>query len=146
RTLSELAVEPKERERLFAELASHGRVRDCEHRLRRKDGSEIVVVENSRSVAGSHGEERYIEGTITDVTERKAAERALFREKERAQITLQSIGDAVLTTDAAGLIEYLNPVAEELTGWECRHAAGRPLAEVVVLHEESSGERVEPSA
>src|SRR5690606_18689150 len=146
RTFAELAVEPKERERLALELEQHGRARDWEYRLRRKDGAEIVVVENSRLVSGNYGEQRYVEGTITDVTERKAAERALFREKERAQITLESIGDAVLTIDADGNVEYLNPVAQELTGWECRHAVGRPLGEIVSLTEESSGERVEPAA
>ena len=64
------------------------------------------------------------------VVERKAAEEALFIEKERAQVTLNSIGDAVLSTDIAGHVTYLNPVAEAMTGWSSREAIGRPLAEV----------------
>jgi len=51
------------------------------------------------------------------------AERALFNEKERAEVTLHSIADAVISTDALGQIEYMNPIAEQLTGW--RHADGR---------------------
>lgn len=51
------------------------------------------------------------------------AERALFNEKERAEVTLHSIADAVISTDALGQIEYMNPIAEQLTGW--RHAEGR---------------------
>jgi len=57
-------------------------------------GRAIVVMENSRLVVDADGRALYFEGTITDITQRKAAERALFNEKERAQVTLQSIGDA----------------------------------------------------
>ena len=65
-----------------------------------------------------------------DIMERKQAEAALFREKERAQVTLESIGDAVITTDTAGYVEYLNPVAESLTGWSNSEARGMPLQQV----------------
>lgn len=61
---------------------------------------------------------------------RKAAEEALFVEKERAQVTLNSIGDAVLSTDIEGNVTYLNLVAEKMTGWSREEASGRPLAEV----------------
>ena len=61
---------------------------------------------------------------------RKAAEDALFVEKERAQVTLNSIGDAVLSTDIAGNVTYLNVVAERMTGWWREEAMGRPLSEV----------------
>lgn len=71
-----------------------------------------------------------------DIMERKQAEAALFREKERAQVTLESIGDAVITTDTAGHVEYLNPVAESLTGWTGQEARGLPLPQVFhVLHD-----------
>src|SRR5690606_19243505 len=131
--LTDFYADPKDRERLLAVLRADGSVRDFEYRLQRGDGSTIVVVENSRLVRDADGHALYLEGTITDITERKAAERALFREKERAQVTLQSIGDAVLTTDADGRVEYLNPAAEQLTGWERREAQGKRVEEVVEL-------------
>ncbi|HRH82434.1 MAG TPA: EAL domain-containing protein [Thiobacillaceae bacterium] len=55
---------------------------------------------------------------------------ALFRQKELAEVTLHSIGDAVITTDAEARVDYLNPVAEEMTGWKTAEARGRSLAEV----------------
>jgi len=63
--------------------------------------------------------------------ERKAMEEALFAEKERAQVTLNCIGEAVACTDTAGDITFLNRVAENLTGWSFREAAGRPMAEIL---------------
>jgi diguanylate cyclase (GGDEF)-like protein/PAS domain S-box-containing protein len=62
--------------------------------------------------------------------ERKNMEEALFVEKERAQVTLNSIGDAVVCTDIKGNITFLNLVAEKMTGWTWKEAAGRPMAEV----------------
>ena len=55
---------------------------------------------------------------VTDITERKRMEEALFEEKERMRLTLKSIGDAVVCTDAQGVVTYLNPVAQRLTGWQ----------------------------
>jgi diguanylate cyclase (GGDEF)-like protein/PAS domain S-box-containing protein len=62
--------------------------------------------------------------------ERKLMEEALFAEKERAQVTLNSIGDAVVCTDISGDITFLNPVAETMTGWPLSEAVGRPMTEV----------------
>ena len=59
---------------------------------------------------------------------------------ERAQLTLDSIGDAVITTDTAGNISYLNPVAESMTGWSQREATGRSLSEVLRLIDSQSRE------
>lgn len=65
-----------------------------------------------------------------DITSRKQMEAELRAEKIRAQVTLSSIGDAVITTNANGMVEYLNPVAEKLTGWTSWEAHGRELQEV----------------
>ena len=67
---------------------------------------------------------------LRNAIERKAVEDALFVEKERAVVTLNSIGDAVLCTDISGNITYLNLVAETMTGWSRKEAIGKPLAEV----------------
>ena len=142
-SLADFCADPKDHERLIKELTAYGRVRNYEYRLRRLSGTMIVVVQNSRMVKDVAGNALYCEGTVTDVTQRKAAERALFEEKERAEVTLKSIGDAVVTTDAGGKVVYLNPVAEQLTGWERRVARGRPVQEVIQLKDDVKGEIVE---
>src|SRR6267143_6889056 len=67
---------------------------------------------------------------LRNAIERKAVEDALYVEKERAVVTLNSIGDAVLCTDISGIVTYLNLVAETMTGWTREEAIGKPLAEV----------------
>lgn len=73
----------------------------------------------------------------------RESETELAREKERAVVTLHSIGDAVITTDAHGKIEYLNAVAEWLTGRTLNEIQGRHIGEVMHLIDEYSRERVE---
>jgi diguanylate cyclase (GGDEF)-like protein/PAS domain S-box-containing protein len=67
---------------------------------------------------------------LQNLIERKAIEDALFVEKERAQVTLDSIGDAVLSTDISGDVTYMNLVAESMTGWSREDAIGKRLDEV----------------
>ncbi|MFQ5935541.1 MAG: EAL domain-containing protein [Acidiferrobacterales bacterium] len=69
-----------------------------------------------------------------------AAKAALDREKKLAQLTLKSIGDGVITTDLVGTVEYINPVAERLTGWSNDEACGLPLSKVFKLVDETTGQ------
>jgi diguanylate cyclase (GGDEF)-like protein/PAS domain S-box-containing protein len=78
----------------------------------------------------SHLDSYSLSRALRNAIERKAVEDALFVEKERAVVTLNSIGDAVLCTDISGNITYLNLVAETMTGWSHQEAIGKPLAEV----------------
>ncbi|MDY0067892.1 MAG: EAL domain-containing protein [Steroidobacteraceae bacterium] len=135
--------DPAERAAIIAVLERDGEVRNAEFKLRRVDGVVLTVVENARAVRGRSGAVVGYEGTISDITERKRAETAVLEEKEKAQVTLQSIGDAVITTGADGRIEYLNPVAENLTGSQLCEARGRPLAEVMRVFNEATREPLE---
>lgn len=83
--------------------------------------------------------------TVEDISDRKAieiilrvSEDELFDQRERAQVTLNSIGDAVLTTNLTGNINYLNRVAETMTGWPIKEAMGLPLEEVFTVIDEDS--------
>ena len=75
-----------------------------------------------------------------DSSRRGLAEEALFAEKERAQVTLNSIGDAVACTDISGNITFLNLVAEKMTGWTRHEAAGRPMSEILRILDAASRE------
>lgn len=77
--------------------------------------------------------------------EQKRAADALFQERVRAQVTLESIGDGVITTDAGGYVVYMNPVAGDLTGWQPGEAEGLPLTDVFrVIDERVGHERTYP--
>ena len=108
------------------------------HRMRHRNGEWRWVMSQAKARIDEDGRFRRLLGVELDITERKLYEEALFREKESAQITLQSIGDGVVTTDAECRVEYLNPVAEELTGWKLDDASGRPIDEIFRgFHEET---------
>ncbi|MEO8090785.1 MAG: EAL domain-containing protein, partial [Gemmatimonadales bacterium] len=108
---------------------------------RRRNGSEFPV-EIHRGPLGP-GAHPLVLVTIRDLTEWRRAQESLFREKEQAVITLESIGDAVITTDAAGRMLYLNPVAERLTGWRTNEALGLPAASILTFVSDITREPVE---
>lgn len=141
-----LYVDSDEREVLVGALTREGNLRNAELRLRRKDGSELVVLENARTIHDEHGNVIGHEGTLSDITERKRAELEVRAEKERAQVTLNSIADGVITTDNEGMVDYLNPVAETLTGWTLDEARGRPVNEIFMLRHEIEGHTLENPA
>jgi diguanylate cyclase (GGDEF)-like protein/PAS domain S-box-containing protein len=96
--------------------------------------------ENAAKLAVQRGAQDYLleddlDGYLLPKALRNMLERAsnaedLFREKERAQVTLDSIGDAVVCTDVSGNVTFLNPIAEALTGWPADEAVGRPFIQV----------------
>jgi diguanylate cyclase (GGDEF)-like protein/PAS domain S-box-containing protein len=108
---------------------------------RRRDGSEFPV-EINRSPMSSGPDPLFLV-TMRDLTEWRRAQESLFREKEQAVITLESIGDAVITTDTAGRMMYLNPVAERLTGWRTTEALGLPAATILTFISDTTREPVE---
>ena len=81
-----------------------------------------------------------VEELSREVARRKQAEADLRAERERLRVTLSSIGDAVIATDTGGVLTFLNPVAEALTGWRLAEAVGRPHGEVFVAVDEYTRE------
>jgi diguanylate cyclase (GGDEF)-like protein/PAS domain S-box-containing protein len=77
-----------------------------------------------------HIDSYLLERAIRNIVEREIARQELFIERDRAQVTLNSIGDAVLSTDILGNVVYLNAVAEHMTGWSRQEALGHPLGDV----------------
>jgi diguanylate cyclase (GGDEF)-like protein/PAS domain S-box-containing protein len=102
----------------------------------RQDGSEVPI-EITAALSSWQGRPAIIV-IVRDIASRKQAEAELFREKERLQVTLESIGGGGSNTHLAGRIEYFNPVAEELTGWTSAEAAGQPLSAVFQVRDENT--------
>lgn len=135
-------VHPDDMSRVQARMREHleGRSELFEsvHRMRHSNGEWRWMISRAKASLDEKGRLQRLVGVETDITESKLYEAALFREKESAQITLQSIGDGVVTTDAECNVEYVNPVAEELTGWKVDDAGGRAIDEIFRgFHEET---------
>ncbi|MEP7312149.1 MAG: EAL domain-containing protein [Pseudomonadota bacterium] len=125
-------------ENIREHLAGKSPIFESTHRMRHRNGEWRWVVSRAKARVDENGRLLRLVGVELDITERKIFEEALFREKEGAQITLQSIGDGVITTDASSVIDYINPVAEQLTGWRLEDAMGKPVEEVFrAFHEET---------
>lgn len=114
---------------------------------------EFVAADGSTGWLEAHGEaERneagmvtLLRGTVQDVTERRALTEELARQYELLQVTLKSIGDAVITTDGSGLVTWLNQAAERMTGWLNPEACGRPISQVFqIVDEETRGPSPSP--
>ena len=83
-----------------------------------------------KAVLDENGSPVAVVGVGRDISERKAVEQVLAEEREKALVTLRSIGDAVITTDASGRVEVLNRAAERLTGWRQDDASGHSLGDI----------------
>ncbi len=139
------AVVPEDHEAFVAEISRSISERNeffAEFRLRSPSGRVLWISERGAALEGSEGGALRLIGVATDVTDAKKAEQALVEERERAQVTLASIGDGVIRTDAQGRIDYLNPIAERLTGWPASQALGRPVLEVFNVADEN-GRRID---
>lgn len=136
------AIHPEDRQRVIAELGIAMRTGEsfrAEIRFVRKDKSVMWIRLNGASVCRANKNKKsrgYIQ-VVEDISAFKAlelvvhaAEQTLFEQQERAQVTLNSMGDAVLATNVAGDVSYLNRVAEIMTGWPAREGVGQPLAQV----------------
>jgi PAS domain S-box-containing protein len=129
-------------ERVLKQAREQGRVQHEGWRIR-KDGSRFWADAVVTALRDADGRLEGFAKITRDLTKRKRAEEAIHRAKEELAVTLHSIGDALIATDAAGRVTRMNPVAESLTGWPLSEAAGRPLDSVFRIVNEESRATVE---
>jgi PAS domain S-box-containing protein len=110
---------------------------------RRKDGAPIEVSLTASPIEDAAGRVIGVSKIIRDITEQRLAADRLRRTEERWRLTLASIGDGVISTDAEARVGFMNPVAEQLTGWSAAEAAGRPITEVFVIVNQQHGRTVQ---
>ena len=138
---------------LFADTSDHrqfqtalsnsfGALESYEARLKHRDGHDVWVTLNAHFRENSHGRHTGFEGVARDTTEARLAKENLFQEKELWRVTLESIADGVITTNLQGEVNYLNPVAENMTGWSNEAAQLKSLPHVMRLMDESGEEGV----
>ncbi|HEX4614140.1 MAG TPA: PAS domain S-box protein [Urbifossiella sp.] len=137
---------------------AEGRFEDEGWRVR-KDGTQFWANVVITALKNERGELLGFSKITRDMTERKLAEENARRlaeeaaarqvaheQRERLHVTLASIGDAVISTDASGRVDFLNPVAEELVGWNSSEASGRTLDDVFRIVNEDTRQPVENPA
>jgi PAS domain S-box-containing protein len=107
---------------------------DMEYRIMRRNDGAVRWVHGLGTLEVDHQNKPVkIFGVIQDITARKMIEETLAAEREGLAVTLRSIGDGVITTDLEGNIVLMNRVAEQLTGWQQKDAAGKPLIDVFTI-------------
>ena len=108
-----------------------------------EDAAKLAIQRGAQDyLLTSHIDSYSLSRAIRNVIERKNTEEALFNEKERALVTLNSMGDGVISTDTAGTITYLNIVAERMTGWDGNEAKGQPITDVLRIIDANTREPV----
>lgn len=115
---------------------------DEQHKLR--GFSKVTRDLTSRKQAEENALRLVEEATARRVAEENA--RVIQEQRERLHVTLESIGDAVISTDAEGRVDYLNPVAERLIGWRTEEASHRTLSDVFRIVNEETRQSVENPA
>ncbi len=117
-----LYVDPGQRERFKEALTATDVVKNFEAQVYRKDGSVIWISENARAVRDTDGEVACYEGTVQDVTERRRAEERL----KLAAVVFDNVTEAILVSDAGGVVQAVNPAFERMMGWSMAEVAGQP--------------------
>ena len=117
-----------------------GRSWSGEADVKTKAGRRIPAFVRADIIRDEAGHPVGILGVVTDITERRRMLSTLDAERQRLAVTLQSIAEGVITTDAAGRVERLNSVAEQLTGWQQAEAVGQPLSLIFPLLDEATRE------
>jgi diguanylate cyclase (GGDEF)-like protein/PAS domain S-box-containing protein len=134
-------LHPDDRERIKAttvrQNAGELSYNEFEYRERHRDGHWVWMLSRGKPIEWNpDGTVARILGTDTDISSLKEIESQLAAEKERLRITLHSIGDGMIATDANGAITFINPAAERLTGWPLVEAFGAPIESVLKLRDE----------
>lgn len=143
----EQTVHPDDIDRVYAALHAYlqgtGSMHEIEYRVHHKNGHYIWILDRAIAMRDATGKAVRMIGINADISDRKKLEADLYEEKEQAQVTLASIGDAVITTDTSGYITFMNRVAEDLTGWTLDDARGQPAYHIMTLINEETGANIE---
>ena len=134
-------VHPDDREQLLntmQEAVDCGSGYDVEYRVVWGDGSHHWLAAKAHVFCDEHDNPAGTLGIVWDITDRKQTEQDSARQRELAAVTLRSIGEGVITTDERGKTQYLNRIAERLTGWSNDEARGLDIHITLPLIDEAN--------
>jgi PAS domain S-box-containing protein len=114
----DIYVSPGERNSFVKQINRKGRLADVELQLKRKDGSYIIVLENSHSVCNKEGKILFYEGTLIEITERKRAEEALKESENRYHTLIETLQDGLSLFDFKGKLVYFNLRKKLMLGYK----------------------------
>lgn len=129
-----------ELENFIAQIKSNKTIKHYETERITKNNKRIQISVSLSPIKDPQGEIIGISKIVRNISEVKKLQEAVATEHERLRVTMDSIGDAVITTDKLGQVSYLNPIAESLTGWSSKAASGLPLVDVFNIVNEISRE------
>ncbi|MCA0894268.1 EAL domain-containing protein [Microbulbifer agarilyticus] len=116
---------------------------DCQYRVRTDSGELRWIHEVAHIMESSHGDESLrLIGVLRDITQNKQMAQSLEEEKERLQVTLDAIADAVIATDQYRNVTFMNPVAEQLSGWKLNEVLGKQIETILNLSYGRGSEKV----
>lgn len=141
-------VHPEDRDRMvqiYKRAAAGAEPMEDEFRIIHPDKSVHHIRVSAKIISEQPGRALRIVGAAWDVTKIRTMALQLEEQHELLRVTLHSIGDAVMTTDAHGIVQWLNPVAERMTGWSADEAKGQPSCTVFnIVHEETGQSAPDP--
>jgi PAS domain S-box-containing protein len=125
--ISDLYVNPDDRHRGLAEVNQRSAVQDKEIRLRRRDGAEIVCLDSSRAIYDNEGRVVRYQGTLVDITARRAVENQLSEQQQFNHRLIECFPDAILVVDKDMRYTFVSPRIQEILGWEPDDIVGKPV-------------------
>lgn len=133
--ISDLYVEPADRQRSLADVNQRAAVQDREIRLRRRDGSEIICLDSSRAIFDNEGRVMRYQGTLVDITARRQMEAQLTEQQQFNRRLIECFPDAILVVDKDLHYTFVSPRVQEVLGWESDHIIGKTVASTSALSE-----------
>jgi PAS domain S-box-containing protein len=128
---AQLYFDPKEREELVDVLRQAGKDEIEVFRLRHQDGHEVWVEDHGRLVYNAEGKVLYHEGILRDITDRRRAEKELHLSEEKYRDLMENINDAIYAIDEHGVITYISPVIQMISGYSPAEVTGRNFTEFI---------------
>jgi PAS domain S-box-containing protein len=125
--ITDLYVDPAERQRTLSEVNQRTAVQDREIRLRRRDGAEIICLDSSRAIYDNEGRVVRYQGTLIDITQRRRVEAQLLEQQQFNRRLIECFPDAILVINQDLNYCYASPRIEEILGWEPESIVGRPV-------------------